>query len=394
MKKRHIMWLLTFILVFSLSVLSVHGRSIEDDPGYRSFSGLSETDVVNSQELERRRKNYCSNMTRTIWQFPDIDYSWPQLDGKPLPKAPYDERKWHYSGGLHDGSPFEQLMIHAVDPDSQKNNPYVRITAPYMDKLKQRILASPNRLTPADVMREALEVTGGNYRLATLTAHNLFKNITYQGRRRSGYDRGRISAGRTNVKFPSEYGNFADKLVNLRPTPQTGVGRTDKMGIWYHSFVPMSIAAWTGNADQADLAIDQEYLVRSLGGLTNMGSPVDPDKKASDLCFASAATAVQNSIDGVHIPVPHPTPTPTSTPAPVPAPAPAPVPTPTMHPVPASSTPTANNDRKHSDCNNDMGDTLRLEKEYQRAFTAGNFERLKQLQQEREALQQKSDNCQ
>jgi hypothetical protein len=51
--------------------------------------------------------------------------------------------------------------------------------ASYESALADRMIESPGGLMPADVMRMALDVTGGDYPLATLTAHNLLKELKY-----------------------------------------------------------------------------------------------------------------------------------------------------------------------------------------------------------------------
>ena len=142
-------------------------------------------------------------------------------------------------------------------------------------------------------MRLALDVTDGNCLLAVLTAHNLFKNITYQGRNQAKILAGVVKLN-PNKRFSERFGGFANKLASLRQTPQTGAGRTDKMGIWYHSFVVLSIGVWV-SPEAASGAITHEYAVRSLGSLTNMGSPVDPEKQSSDEAFLWATRQIRDT---------------------------------------------------------------------------------------------------
>jgi hypothetical protein len=95
--------------------------------------------------------------------------------------------------------------------------------------------------------------------------------------------------GRDGVSFPKRYGEVAGRLVNLRAAPG------DKMGIWYHAFVPLAVAAWTGDPEEADGALTREYVVRWLRRLTSAGSPMDDEKRASDQCFARAAREIRNA---------------------------------------------------------------------------------------------------
>ncbi|MBX7244639.1 MAG: hypothetical protein K1X53_04020 [Candidatus Sumerlaeaceae bacterium] len=250
-------------------------RTIEDDPAYQKFSGLSETDRVPEDVVSARRQGYCKELADTLLTYPGLSFDPPVFEGKPVP-IPAD---------VVAGEPFEQLMIHSVPP-SKQDSVYVRLTKSVEPRIEKAILASKGQLTPADVMKIALDESQGNARLATLAAHNFLKNITYEGRTQRDVLTGVIPKNPSKT-FPARYGDVAAKLVNLRETPQTGVGRTDKMGIWYHSFVVLTISTWVG-PKAADEAIGAEYGVRKLGAATNMGSPVDPEKEASDRCFAEA----------------------------------------------------------------------------------------------------------
>lgn len=215
---------------------------------------------------------------------PGVIFDLPTLDGM---KMCFVEVTGSPLGvnSLRTGHPLEQLMIHAVDLKSQSNNVYVRLTADTVKKLEQRVLAAPQGITPAEMMEMSLSVCGNNYPLAVLTAHNFLKDITYLGRQSISQLSMMASRGKP-VKFPPRYGSVAAQLVNMRTAPG------DKMGIWYHSFVPLVIAAWTDIPEAGDQAIREEYAMRRLASVSsayNMNSPVDSEKEASDKQFAEIA---------------------------------------------------------------------------------------------------------
>ncbi len=292
-------------------------KRLEDDPSYQRWIGTGPARYWSG------RLEFCTVLTARVLHHPGLSFGLPSIGGRPAPRP---------EAGLPEGTPFEALMIAAVDPKSQDKNVYVRLTnEPPGDgdarsceqRLEDAILASSGNLTPADVMEMALQASGGNYPLATLVAHNLLKNIAYQGRQQQRLIGGLMSRGRQDVSFPERYGAVSGKLVNLRSAPG------DKMGIWYHAFVPLAIASWTGDPSEADSAIFKEYAVRWLGSLTNMGSPMDEEKRASDKCFAQSAHDVRNA-QALAEP-------PTKPPAPPPPPPPPPVP----RPQPGQTTPAA-----------------------------------------------------
>lgn len=267
--------------------------TLDDDPAYRRFSGLAETTPVSDLAMIARRGQYCYEIHELVRRS-RIDGTWPTIGGQPLGPVSIA------------GGEFADLMWQAVSPDTQRPNAasantFAKITAPYEQQLKNAIMAQHGKLTPAQVLELSLVVTNGNYRLAVLTAHNLLKQVTYEGRNVAEKTRRRIAIDPTHpdAVFPHEFGSFAARLANLRSTPQSGVGRTDKMGIWYHSFVPLAISAWTDSEWQTGAAVLGEHGLRAAHALLpssllgNMGSPFDTEKLHSDLCFASAANVVR-----------------------------------------------------------------------------------------------------
>ena len=178
------------------------------------------------------------------------------------------------------------LLFHSEQPSlTGIQNPFVKFTKePTLDveglpfpvsrelalalKVNQ---AKDNSLAPKDVLKMALEVSGGDYPAATLLAHNFLKEITYSGRSRfessfatvSGFPESDAAAKAANanrrkeyqtalrknapdfVVYPRENGvltigmetgapALAAKFRNLRVAGDPHV--EDKLGPWYHSF--------------------------------------------------------------------------------------------------------------------------------------------------------------
>lgn len=263
--------------------------SISNDPSYKKFVG------GDGQTLYGPDPKFADGITKLIRSKPSVSYALP----KNLPCAPDLEHSILGNDSLVAGTPFEQLMIAAVDPSvSQKSNPYVKLTSGYAASLKQQVLNSKGGITPADLLSMALSITGDNYPLAVLTCHNLIKDEAYSGRAKAEQLTGLIARGR-NLTFPASFGDFASKLVTMRTTPG------DKMGVYYHAFVPLTITAWTGSPVASQTAIRQEYAVRELGqkiSALKMGSPVDPEKKRSDVQFAAASLEIlkQKPVEAAH----------------------------------------------------------------------------------------------
>ncbi len=283
---------LMLILALLISTTTLFAQttkpSIHNDPNYKHFTGddggmMRGADPAFAKEIVLLVKNY-----------PGISFD--------LPKKPDGLSRCFVEtngGTLIDGEQFEQLMIHAVEPDAQGSNVYVKLVAPLLPGLQASVLASNHPLKPAELLKLCLDSSNGNYPLAVLLAHNYTKNIAYKGRQAREKLAGLIAQGKP-YKFPADIGGAAAHLVTMREKPG------DKMGIYYHSFVPLVIATWTGSPNSADKAIVDEYLVRNLAWakkqipnaigkyLPDMGSPPDSEKKQSDLNFAGAAHDIHN----------------------------------------------------------------------------------------------------
>lgn len=289
---RHVVLAVRIVVVLFLagsSAVAQTAPSIENDPNYKHFKGSD------GSRLRGADPAFAKEVVDVVMSYPGIDFELPKKDGKLRCFVETNKTS------LIDGNPFEQLMIHAVDPDSQFNNEYVKLVAGLLPALNARVMASSKEITPAELIRYCLDVCQGNYPKATLLAHNYAKNITYKGRNEYRKLAGLIKLGKP-YKFSPLIGAQASKLVTMRSTPD------EKMGIYYHSFVPLVIAAWTGYPGAADTAIIEEYRVRTAAWLKqkipssiakylpDMGSPPDGEKKQSDLQFAEAAHEIHRKV--------------------------------------------------------------------------------------------------
>jgi hypothetical protein len=185
--------------------------------------------------------------------------------------------------------------------DGKSKNPFEHIVGKkfpdgksYIDRFNENLLKSAKtNMTPADVFKCALDATGGDYALASLTAHNGLKYLTYQGRGYNGNFQPEETLSSNELKIIS-------KLGNLRVTGSSN----DKMGPWYHFFCFQALNAYTGDSGAGKTAAGMEHASRSdfARGVRNAGkylfenlgynpanSPSDPQKAAVDDASCSLA---------------------------------------------------------------------------------------------------------
>lgn len=231
-----------------------------------TFFGVNDPRVPPDVQNQRRR-----NMRDALVDVVSDAFRGGQLDPKD-PTAGMGGAAQHLAAALNSQADLGTLIRHQGPPEDlavQYNNYYAKLTQGYESQLRQQILASPGRLTPADVMRMALSATNGNYTLATMTAHNFLKNVTYMGRA--------LTAQQVFIpanKDAREIAQIVSKLENLRGEP----GAADKMGPWYHGFGVLFISSLVGRPGGTTLT-DAEHFTR-LFGLG--GSQVDKEKMAWD----------------------------------------------------------------------------------------------------------------
>lgn len=171
------------------------------------------------------------------------------------------------------------FLTHSAQPSDIPANPYVRTTKQrlpngksYEEVLYDKIRASNGNLTPGDILRMSLEATNGDYYVATLTAHNLLKEVAYgEASGTIGWDRGaRVSMKTAKVIRPDQ---VLDKLINLRPAGDKNI--SDKDGPWYHMFGVFFVGGVSNPSTAANMAAF-ENLTRKI----HLGSDPDPTKEA------------------------------------------------------------------------------------------------------------------
>lgn len=171
-------------------------------------------------------------------------------------------------------------------------NPYVRLTMQggresFEAQLASKIRDSKGGLEPQDVLSMSLDVCKNDYWLATLTAYNLLKEVTYaersDGLALTGY------TGRKGGASSVLSRDIAKKLIDLRPygDPQ----RLDRMGPWYHAFGLFFVGGIASGTD-AQLMSEMENLTR----LIKLGSPPDYYKERINTWAANQTSRMNEQV--------------------------------------------------------------------------------------------------
>ncbi len=211
------------------------------------------------------------------------------------------------------GSDLFQLVGPGLVTDRQANV-YTRASAPYEEVLFKRLAEmGPQTLTPGDVIEMALEVTKGNYGLAVLTLHYVFKATAFQGRavvqalqrkraeisplvrnspnrpsarRKLGEYLDEYEKGR---KLLAQFNIVVQPLKSLRVDPSA---TPDKMGPWYHIFALLSIDAY-GGSGQTILAGIAEHGAKRFRLFENEGG-YNREKAQIDAIFSLSQSQCRN----------------------------------------------------------------------------------------------------
>ncbi len=189
-------------------------------------------------------------------------------------------------------------------PSSVNDNPYVELTKNLSGKkskelaLAEMIMASPGDLMPDQVLGMALEVCHGDYWLATLTAHNMLKEVTYAERKGQqpilGWDGS--NPGNADKWKMIKTKDVTDKLRNLRASSDQHFD--DKMGPWYHMYGLFFVGGMT-SGDEADFLAWMENVTRWLG----LGSTSDPFKEDMNTWAANLSHALNEMVvEGIYAP--------------------------------------------------------------------------------------------
>lgn len=199
------------------------------------------------------------------------------------------------------------MLTESAQPSGVTGNPYVDATKGRKGKtspeaeLAKRIIASRTPMMPGDVLGAALQITKGDYWLATLVCHNLLKEVTYAERAKAqavlGWDNADpMKASQWILISPKE---ITSKLPNLRPAgdPQF----SDKMGPWYHMFGLFFIGGMTTGTEAESLAWVENF-TRELG----LGSTTDKFKMDMNTWSAHLTHAMNDLVDK-NLQIPGPT---------------------------------------------------------------------------------------
>jgi len=186
-----------------------------------------------------------------------------------------DNRKFPSTSASYDD--MVKLLQDGSAP-SDTGGPYWKLTENSMETINDRVLATTGQLSPAALLKIAIDANNGNIPLGVLAAHNYLKNITYLGR--LAFDK--------TVQVPAQYGEPASHLASWRQSdnivPATGV--YDKMGPVYHIFAAMAGALWLPTKYAGSAIGGAEMYLRTF---RRGGDRPDPSKAEADQCGIDSA---------------------------------------------------------------------------------------------------------
>jgi hypothetical protein len=189
----------------------------------------------------------------------------------------------------------------AGDPAQQATYPeFWNYTKASMTTINRQVLDSSTRLTPADVLKIAIDANGGNVPMGLLAAHNYLKNLAYLGREYG--DPGKLDENWMPIALRPVPPLTGQPVAHLEPwrqsDPANPSGRLDKVGCLYHIFAAAVAAAWGHEwINSGDVAAAGEALLRSgLGVLA--GDVPDREKGLADECGARLGGAVMARATG------------------------------------------------------------------------------------------------
>ncbi len=175
-----------------------------------------------------------------------------------------------------------------------RNNPYVRLTKDggkdsYEARLAAKIRNSPGKLAPHEVLAMSLDVCRDDYSLATLTAHNLLKEIAYAERRNDESVIG-VAPGRKGDLYTTILPrDISRKLIDLRPEGDAVF--YDRMGPWYHAFGLFFVGSVASGTD-AQIFAEIENLTRVF----KLGSAPDYFKERINTWAANLSSKLNGQV--------------------------------------------------------------------------------------------------
>jgi hypothetical protein len=273
----------TYTAAEKAAIAAKHTQARRD---FRTFFGL-DAPHYDAAEQVTRRLDMCDALRAEILDA----YASKKLTTND-PTAGLGGAAQHAVAAMNPGSDLGKLLRDRGPPKdlAADGNYYAKLTRaePTEALLRQAIVASPGNLQPADVMRMALRASGGNYVLATLTAHNLLKNVAYIGRADAN-----LAASTAKELFDvrgDKVVAVASKLVSLRGDPSGG----DLLGPWYHIFGVLFIGSITSRVQSQSMTAAEEfsrYLINEKLGIKSY-SGIDREKADWDRCAANTMAAI------------------------------------------------------------------------------------------------------
>ena len=222
-------------------------NSVVATPEYRAFLGLNDPTTAQAACVGRRQQR-ANDLVSRAGSFVGVTskVSIPSENSFGV----------HSNNLLWPGNDLYTLLAKSDWPSRLRpGNVYANATAPYEGALRAAIVGSEGNLQPADVLYYALKVTNGSYPLAVLTAHNLLKQVAFEGRDAIDTKAGPKLVPKAIAELQAATAVVA-KLGSLRCTPAKS---RDKIGPWYHEFAVLSAGALV-SPGTAGLVVFGEHL--------------------------------------------------------------------------------------------------------------------------------------
>jgi hypothetical protein len=253
---------------------------IQDAEAYRVFFGLDDPD----------RPAWGSWLVGLMRDYVKRVSTYPKVTADAtIPGESYFSTR-HSPHLLFGGSDLRVLLGQSDAPaDLVGGNVYARVTVRFEARLRSLIERSGGNLLPADVAVKALQVTGGSYPLAVLTAHNLLKNVTMAGRsaiddagKAYGTRQAKTQLRRSLAALERE-NRVVSKLQSLRRDPD-GAQASDKMGPWYHTFAVLAAGALVDSTTAKTIVVFEHGF--KLASLFKGEGGFNKEKATIDTCWA------------------------------------------------------------------------------------------------------------
>lgn len=151
-------------------------------------------------------------------------------------------------------------------------SPFWRATLGGVERTTAWLLAQPQPVSSGQLLLASAESAGGAA-LGVLTAHNLVKELAFQGRRADP------------ERIPPIRARLAAALSPWRRAPALPAGGFDRLGPVYHALATLTLVTWTGSPAWGARAADYEALRR----IARIGRDrPDPVKAQADRCGVAA----------------------------------------------------------------------------------------------------------